>query len=379
MHPVSEPREPGTPGTGRSQPQPQPQYPQQQQQPLAGPWNPPSRTRRSRRVPVPVAAGAAALVTLIALGAVVVLTDGGGDADGASGRSGHHGGQPGHRPPVSLPWPRQGQASVLVEGLGDGGDLGDRGAQKPVPIASVTKVMTAYVILRDHPLRGGASGPRITVDQQAADESVSGVESTVPLRLGQRLGERRLLELMLIPSGNNVARLLARWDAGSQEAFVAKMNRAAEELGMDRTTYTGASGIESTTTSTSGDQLKLARQVMRDPVFRAVVAQPSTTVPGVPGSVLNTNTLLGTSGVVGLKTGSSTPAGGALMWAATAPDRHGHGHLALGVVLHQRPGTSPQEGLNAALGAGHTLVEGVRRWVAGTGTASAAAALSGDR
>ncbi|MDX2814580.1 D-alanyl-D-alanine carboxypeptidase [Streptomyces sp. PA03-5A] len=353
--------------------------PEPRERDTGGPRSAAARSLRARRIPVPVAAGAAALVTLIALGALVVATGDDGDGGDGSRTGGLLGRRPEHRPTVSLPWPHEGQTSVLVEGLGDGGDLGDRGAQNPVPIASVAKVMTAYVILRDHPLREGATGPRVTVDQQAADESVSGVESSVPLRQGQRLGERQLLELMLVPSGNNVARLLARWDAGTQEAFVVKMNRAADHLGMDRTTYTGASGIEATTTSTSGDQLKLARQVMRDPVFAAVVALPGTTVPGVPGTVLNTNTLLGTSGVIGLKTGSSTPAGGALMWAATAPDRRGRGHLALGVVLHQRPGTSPQEGLNAVLGVSHTLVEGVRRWVAGTDPASAAGARSGDR
>lgn len=366
MRVVPEPRERAA---GRSRPRPRPQP--------AGPRDLLGRPR-PRRVPVPVVAGGAALVTLIVLGALVLIT-----GDGGRGVSGHRtGGHPigrlTHRPAVALPWPHEGQASVLVEGLGDAGDLGDRGEQRPVPIASVTKVMTAYVVLRDHPLREGASGPGITVDQRAADESGSGVESSVPLRRGQRLGERQLLELMLIPSGNNVARLLARWDAGSQEAFVVKMNRAAADLGMDRTTYTGASGIESTTVSTSGDQLKLARQVMRDPVLAAIVALPSTTVAGVPGTILNTNTLLGTSGVIGLKTGSSTPAGGALMWAATAPDRRGHDRLALGVVLHQRAGTSPQEGLQAVLDVSHTLVEGVRRWVAGTGTAAAAGVQPGS-
>ncbi|MFF7212962.1 D-alanyl-D-alanine carboxypeptidase family protein [Streptomyces sp. NPDC008238] len=355
MRPVPEPREHEAPGP------PPPRS--------GGPRPLPGASRPPRRIPVPVAAGAAALATLIGLGALVVTTGDDGHGAGRSRTDGDHRGRTVPRLTVPLPWPSQGQASVLVEGLAD---LGTRGEQRPVPIASVTKVMTAYVVLRDHPLRGGATGPRITVDRQAAEESVSGVESSVPLREEQRLSERRLLELMLIPSGNNVARMLARWDAGTQEAFVDKMNRAADDLGMDRTTYTGASGIEPTTVSTSGDQLKLARQVMRDPVFRAVVALPSTTVPGVPGPIANTNTLLGTSGVIGLKTGSSTPAGGALMWAATAPDRDGHGHLALGVVLHQRSGTSPQEGLNAALGASHALVEGVRRWVAGTDPGSAA-------
>ena len=102
---------------------------------------------------------------------------------------------------------------------------------------------------------------------------------------------------MLIPSGNNIARLLARWDAGSQQAFVAKMNRAARALGMDHTAYTGASGVEPSTTSTSADQLKLAQQAMRYEAFRAIVALPATTSPGVPGRLLNTNSLLGEDGV----------------------------------------------------------------------------------
>ncbi|MGW3247786.1 D-alanyl-D-alanine carboxypeptidase family protein [Streptomyces sp. NPDC001070] len=326
------------------------------------PWPPaPGRSSVLRRPAVLLTAGAVALVTLVVLGALV-LTSGAGGGPGLTGPTGGRTGEP----VASLPWPSEGQASVLVEGFGDRGDLGTKGAQTPVPIASVTKVMTAYVILRDHPLRKDEPGPGITVDRTAAYESVSGIESTVQVGEGQRLSERRLLELMLIPSGNNIARLLARWDAGSQEAFVTRMNRAADDLGMDRTTYTGASGIEPTTVSTSADQLELARRVMRDEVFRSIVAMPGTTVPGVPGTIPNTNTLLGTSGVIGLKSGSSTPAGGALMWGAIAPDRRGHDHLVLGVVLHQRAGTGPREGLQAALDTSGALVEGVRRWLSAT-------------
>ncbi|MEV7076318.1 serine hydrolase [Streptomyces sp. NPDC093990] len=302
-----------------------------------------------------------ALIIVVVLGIAFRLTSGDGDS-----RAGQTTARTVNSAAGTLPWPREGQTSVLVEGLGDRGDLGSKGAQKPVPVASLTKVMTAYVILRDHPLRMGETGPDITVDQQADDESVSGVESSVPVRQGQRLSERRLLELMLIPSGNNIARLLARWDAGSQEAFATKMNHAAHALGMRHTTYTSASGLESTTTSTSADQLKLARQVMRDEVIRSIVAMPSTTVPGTSGRISNTNALLGTSGVIGLKTGSSTPAGGNLMWAATASDGSGHDRLVLGVVLHQHAGTSPQQGLQAAFANSATLIEGVRQWLAQT-------------
>ncbi|MEU7363638.1 serine hydrolase [Streptomyces olivaceoviridis] len=291
---------------------------------------------------------------------------------GVASRSGDDGPGTGAAPaaadphtPADLSWPAEGQTSMYVEGLGARGDLGTHGAQRPVPIASVTKVMTAYVVLRDHPVRAGGDGARITVDARAAQESSLGAESTVAVEAGRRLSERQVLELMLLPSAGNVARMLARWDAGSEEAFVRKMNAVAQDLGMVNTSYADASGIVPETVSTSEDQLKLARQVMRDPVFRSVVAEREAEVPGTPGPLGNTNTLLGQDGVVGVKTGSSSPAGGNLMWAATAPDRTGHDRLVLGVVLHQRMGGSAQQGLESVLDTSRALIQSVRRWVAG--------------
>ncbi|MFE7117617.1 D-alanyl-D-alanine carboxypeptidase family protein [Streptomyces sp. NPDC057654] len=257
---------------------------------------------------------------------------------------------------VDLPWPGEGQTSISVDGLGS---LGSKGGAKPVPIASVTKVMTAYVILKEHPLKDGDQGPQVDVDAQAAQESQSLSESTVPLRKGQRYTQRQLLELLMLPSGNNAARLFARWDSGSQEKFVKKMNRAARDLGMTHTEYTGASGVEESTRSTADDQLKLAQAAMGQPVLRKVVALRKTTVPGIPGTVTNTNDLLDRPGVIGLKTGSTTPAGGNLMWAAKLP-AGGEQRLVLGVTLAQRANTSPTEGLSAALERSGKLIEALR-------------------
>ncbi|WP_314178095.1 D-alanyl-D-alanine carboxypeptidase family protein [Streptomyces winkii] len=256
---------------------------------------------------------------------------------------------------TKLPWPDEGQATMAIEGIGN---LGLHGGRTPVPIASVTKVMTAYVILRNHPLTGDDPGPGITVDARAEEEALSRDESSVPVRRGQRFGERELLQLMLIPSGNNIARMLARWDAGSERAFVAKMNEAARDLGMNGTTYTGASGFEPTTVSTAADQLKLAQAAMRDSVFRSIVGMPSARVSGVPHRVVNTNSLLGESGVIGGKTGSSTVAGGALMWAAER-EFAGERRLVLGVVLRQAAATSSEEGLRTALANSRRLMDGI--------------------
>jgi D-alanyl-D-alanine carboxypeptidase len=257
--------------------------------------------------------------------------------------------------PQSMPWPKEGQAVAEVEGLGS---LGVHGAQTPVPIASLTKVMTSYVILHDHPLSGKENGPVIKVDAQAAEEAGSDVQSTAPVKKDQQFTERQMLQLLLIPSGNNIARLLARWDSGTQDAFVAKMTKSAAQLGMTHTTYTGASGIEETTVSTAVDQLKLARVMMKNDVFRSVVAMPNADLPGV-GRIYNNNNDLVKLGVVGIKTGSSTPAGGALMWAAHKTV-DGKQQLVLGVVLQQHGGTTVDDSLQTALVRSQALIDSVQ-------------------
>ncbi|MBO3674744.1 D-alanyl-D-alanine carboxypeptidase [Streptomyces sp. NEAU-YJ-81] len=245
---------------------------------------------------------------------------------------------------LSLPWPGQGQSAAEVEGVGS---LGTSGAQKPVPIASVTKVMTAYVVLKDHPLKGDAEGPKITIDAQAAEEAKSADESRAEVKEGQTFTQHQLLQLLLINSSNNIARLLARWDAGSLDAFVKKMNDAAEGLGMKQTTYTDPSGLKESTKSTAADQLKLAKAAMQSEAFRAVVATPNTEIPGLDDRIYNNNNLLVKPGVIGIKTGSSTPAGGALMWGAVRTI-DGKKQRILGVVLEQRATTTLDASLQLA-------------------------------
>ncbi|MEV4946879.1 serine hydrolase [Streptomyces sp. NPDC053755] len=217
-----------------------------------------------------------------------------------------------------VPWPDHGQGAVHIPGSGQ---VAVFGPQRPVPTASVAKIMTAYVILRDHPLRKGEEGPRITVDDKAVADGTATNESRIEgLTAGTTFSQQDMLKMLMIPSGNNVARLLARWDGHSDSTapFVAKMNAAAEDLGMRDTTYTDPSGLDSRTVSTPVDQLKLAEAVMKSDVFRAIVAMPNATIKGLPKPLYNNNDnlLLAGLSIKGIKTGSSTPAGGTLVWAA---------------------------------------------------------------
>ncbi|MFE6869956.1 hypothetical protein ACFVFS_25785 [Kitasatospora sp. NPDC057692] len=238
--------------------------------------------------------------------------------------------------PLDLAWPAKGQSAAEVVGIGS---LGSSGPETPASIASVTKVMNAYLVLQAHPLKKGEAGPKITVDKQAAQESGNVDESRVTLTEGQQLSQYQALELLMLPSANNVARLLARWDSGSEEAFVRKMNDAAARLGMANTTYTDPAGFNPETKSTAKDQLKLAGQVMQDEIFRQIVSTPDTTFNNQ--KISNTNTLISPkNGIIGVKTGSSTPAGGCLMWAAYK-EVAGVRRLVLGVTLGQ-PATTAE-------------------------------------
>ncbi|GGX97839.1 D-alanyl-D-alanine carboxypeptidase family protein [Streptomyces hiroshimensis] len=234
----------------------------------------------------------------------------------------------------TMPWPEEGQAAARVVGTGS---LGTHGEQKPVPTASVAKVMTAYVILKEHPLKSGEEGERITVDATAAKEAGAQEESRVEVSEGQTYTLFQMLQMLLIPSGNNIARQLARWDAGSEDAFVKKMNEAARELGMDDTTYTDPSGLDASTVSTAADQVKLAEEVMKNAVLRKIVKMPNADVPGLPGRIYNNNDdlLVTNPGGLGIKTGSSGPAGGALMWAAKRTIE-GEERLIVGATMAQR-------------------------------------------
>lgn len=120
------------------------------------------------------------------------------------------------------------------------------------------------------------------------------------------------------------------------------------------------SGMDPGNTSTAADLLVLARTVMRDEVFRTIVATPSVRLPGGRGEACTTNRLLGRHGVIGLKTGTSTPAGGNVLWAAYK-DVGGTRRLVLGAVLAQRRGCFPVRARAAVWAHSRRLVEAVQR------------------
>jgi D-alanyl-D-alanine carboxypeptidase (penicillin-binding protein 5/6) len=242
-------------------------------------------------------------------------------------------------------WPLRGQGAYV---LGDGRPAVSP-HERPVPIASVAKVMTAYVLLKHYPLAAGDSGPRFVVSQDDVVDTETrrrDGQSIVAVRAGEQLTERDALMAILLPSANNVSVLVARQVSGSVASFVAEMNRTARALGMSHTTYTDPSGYDDGTVSTALDQLRLARVVAKDETLAAMTATRTYWLP-VAGEVTNTNALLGHDGFVGMKTGSDEAAGGCLMFRAVWPTESGNRSV-IGVVLGQRGHNLINAGLYAA-------------------------------
>jgi D-alanyl-D-alanine carboxypeptidase (penicillin-binding protein 5/6) len=217
--------------------------------------------------------------------------------------------------PPPLPWPTTGSAAVAVAGLGT---IGSHGPQTSLPLASTAKVMTALIVLADHPLRLTEQGPMVPVS--AADVATYLAEknqgqSVFPVAAGEQLNEYQALQALLVPSGNNIAELLAAWDAGSVGAFVDKMNAQAAALQLVNTRYVDASGLSPQSVGSPEDLIALAQAALRDPVFAEIVAQPEATLP-IAGRVFNVDAVVGQDGIVGVKTGSSGAAGACFVFAA---------------------------------------------------------------
>lgn len=255
----------------------------------------------------------------------------------------------------SVTFPEQGESAVGTDTFGVIASSSD---QTSVPIASVAKIMTAYLVLKAHPLKPGEDGPSLmmtALDVAGYQSAIQNNYSRVKVTLGEKLTEKQLLEGLLLPSGNNIADTLGRWVAGTDEAFVAKVNDTAKSLGMTNTHYADASGANEATVSNAVDQIKVAQAAMQDPVFREIVAMPQATLP-VAGKVFNVNSMLGKHEIVGIKTGSTTKAGGCFV-SATPVVNGTKNHYIIATVLGSKVAN---RNLQSALEANARILDEVR-------------------
>jgi D-alanyl-D-alanine carboxypeptidase (penicillin-binding protein 5/6) len=208
------------------------------------------------------------------------------------------------------------------------------------PMGSITKVMTALIVLS-----AGDLSRKIKVTAGAIRYVHKRGASSAGLIAGDVLTARQLLEAMLLPSGCDAAYLLASSYGPGRAAFVAKMNATAKAMGLVSTHFSWFDGMpyptEHSTYSTPADLIRLGQQAMRNPLFRRIVAQRRYRVAATASHHgylwQTTNGLLGSyRGIQGIKTGNTNAAGNCFLFEA----RRGRRTL-IGVVLHVNPTSSP--------------------------------------
>ncbi len=240
-------------------------------------------------------------------------------------------------PLSSSPEPQEVQAAgaELADGV-TGAVRWSRQANTRAPMGSITKVMTALVVIN----AGNLDRPITVPGGIIAYDNKYGA-STANLVPGEVLTARQLLYALLLPSGCDAAYALAEAYGPGQGAFIGKMNGTAARLGLGNTHFTDPSGLPApdgySTYSTPADLVTLGRHVMGLPVFRDIVRLPSYHVAAGPANrdhVWNTTNRLMRDypGTTGIKTGSTDAAGTCLLFEAVRA-----GVPLIGVVLHSSP------------------------------------------
>lgn len=216
---------------------------------------------------------------------------------------------------TSLP----GYGASAIAALGYDGLLAQAGTAEAVPMASITKVVTALTVLDAHPVTADDPGPAITMtaaDVASYRDYIARNGSVAPVKSGWTFTERELIEIMLIDSANNYATTLANWAFGSTEGYLAAATAWLAAHGLGGITVVDTSGLDARSTGTVSDIVRLGELALADPVVAEIVGTASIDIHDI-GTVKNTNALIGHEGIDGIKTGTLDSFGANLLFSAS--------------------------------------------------------------
>ena len=209
------------------------------------------------------------------------------------------------------------------------------GSSDPQPMASISKLVTALVILDAKPLDGvDDAGPTLTFNsaQTLYDKYYLLGATVLRMRPGSTMSERDVLEAMLVVSASNYAEAASTWAYGSQSAFLRAANAWLAANGLTGTTLVEPTGIDPRNVSTPADLIALGKIAMADPVIAQIVGMRTLDVPNIDPAP-NTNGLLGFDGITGIKTGNLEEYGSNLLFSSTLDVGLGEPLQVVGVVL----------------------------------------------
>lgn len=211
-----------------------------------------------------------------------------------------------------------GYGATAIGAIGWPGTLAASGNTEAVPIASISKVITALVVLQAKPLAPDEAGPEISftsADNQLYNHYLALNGKVEPVRSGLVLTQQQVMQLTLVASANNYTASLVNWAFGSEAAFVDAARVWLDSKGLTNTTMVESTGISPDNRSTAADLVELGKIALADPTVSQLVSTVHISIPRV-GEIDNTNELLGLDGVRGIKTGTLDEAGACLLFAA---------------------------------------------------------------
>jgi D-alanyl-D-alanine carboxypeptidase (penicillin-binding protein 5/6) len=226
--------------------------------------------------------------------------------------------------PVTGPAGVRAKAAAIAD-ASTGRLLWSRDLNAERPMASITKVMTALVVIR-----AGDLSRKITIPSAVVAYVRTFGASSADLRPGDTLTAGQLLEALMLPSGCDAAYALAVAYGPGIPAFIARMNATAKRLGLTRTHFSNFDGLpwptQYSTYSTATNLITLGRAAMTSAVFRSIVDRRSYRIAAGPGhhayAWYNNNPLLGVyPGAIGIKTGYTLAAGHCLLFEVTRDHR----------------------------------------------------------
>ena len=217
---------------------------------------------------------------------------------------------------AQLSWPSYGASAVGAVGFPQA--TASAGRTDAVPMASISKVVTALVVLQAKPLAPGAPGPTITMtsaDVALYSRYLALNGDVVPVQAGFRFSELDLLKLALVKSANNYDATLVTWAFGSSAAYADAAAAWLTAHGLTGIHVVEPTGIDPRNVGTASDIVRLGEFALQDPVIAPIVGSSQVDVPNV-GTIRNTNALLGTDGVDGIKTGTLNGWGANLLFSS---------------------------------------------------------------
>lgn len=215
--------------------------------------------------------------------------------------------------------PESGSSAVTDSATGAG--LAAAGIEEPVPMAGITKTITALVVLDRHPVADGAAGeivPITSADYLSSVDYARAGTRTVSVYTDDAWTQREMLQALLLGSSNNHADTLARWAYGSVDEYVTAANAWLEKNGMHGTTVVDATGLSDQSVGTASDLARLSALALGSDVIGSVLSDPVTGLPSRRG-ITNTTTYLPEHGVVGISRSYTDAAGICLLFAVDVP------------------------------------------------------------